>query len=184
MLTRAFQEDPLQCYALPDPEIRASLSPAWWSTFLRLGQMCGDVSITSGPVDGAVISQPPGADVTPEVFARAGFQDLVGQVGMESWTRFGEVTDFLGELAEREAPPDHWFVMAIGVDPERQGQGVGTVLMREVIERSRTAGAACYLSTALERNVRFYEQLGFRLMTDVVEPKSGLRFWTFLRDPA
>jgi hypothetical protein len=56
--------------------------------------------------------------------------------------------------------------------------------VKECIKRADTAGQPCYLETAQPENVGFYERLGFRQVVDMVEPQSGLRLWTFRRDPA
>ncbi len=63
---------------------------------------------------------------------------------------------------ERHAPcPRHYWLRAIGVDPSRQGQGVGTALLRSMLERADAQGSGCFLFTATERNVRWYEAVGF-----------------------
>jgi len=83
----------------------------------------------------------------------------------------------------RDVPPAHWCVMVVGVAPEKQGKGIGRALLQPIIERAETAGQPCYLETAQPANVGLYERLGFRRVVDMVEPQSGLRLWTFRRDP-
>ena len=84
----------------------------------------------------------------------------------------------------RDVPPAHWYVMVVGVAPEKQGKGIGRALLQPIIERADTAGQPCYLETAQPANVGLYERLGFRRVVDMVEPQSGLRLWTFRRDPS
>ena len=74
--------------------------------------------------------------------------------------------------------------MVVGVAPEEQGKGIGRALLQPSIKRADTAGQPCYLETAQPANVGFYDRLGFRRVVDMVEPQSGLRLWTFRRDPA
>jgi hypothetical protein len=52
-----------------------------------------------------------------------------------------------------------------------------------MMERADAAGLPCYLETAQPDNVAFYEYLGFARLVEAVEPRSGLRLWTFRRDP-
>jgi predicted N-acetyltransferase YhbS len=73
--------------------------------------------------------------------------------------------------------------MVIGVDPSHHGQGVGSGLIRPVLARADAGNVPCYLETAQPTNVAYYRRLGFRVVDDLVEPRSGLRLWTFLRDP-
>jgi hypothetical protein len=51
------------------------------------------------------------------------------------------------------------------------------------MDRADAAGQPCYLETAQPKNVAFYEHLGFRRIVETVESQSGLRVWTFRRDP-
>jgi GNAT superfamily N-acetyltransferase len=73
--------------------------------------------------------------------------------------------------------------MVVGVSPERKGQGLGRALIQPIMDRGDAAGVPCYLETSQPDNVSFYERLGFEQVVDVVEPQSGLRLWTFRRDP-
>ena len=62
-------------------------------------------------------------------------------------------------------------------------RGLGLALLQPVIDRADSAGLPCYLETAQPDNVAFYEHLGFTRLVEAVEPRSGLRLWTFRRDP-
>lgn len=69
------------------------------------------------------------------------------------------IMDKLGHLGAPAAVIDD-----VVVAPDRQGQGIGTAMMRDAVARARTRG--CYklmLSSNLsrERAHRFYEKLGF-----------------------
>jgi GNAT superfamily N-acetyltransferase len=72
--------------------------------------------------------------------------------------------------------------MVVGVIPPRQGQGFGRALLRPVLDRADAEGLPCYLETAQPGNVAFYQKLGFDIIADMVEPRSGLRLWTFRRN--
>ena len=61
-------------------------------------------------------------------------------------------------------------------DEQRDG------LMRAVFEDARVQDLPCYLSTSNERNVPFYLDLGFTKLSEIVEPSSGVSFWTFRRN--
>jgi hypothetical protein len=50
-----------------------------------------------------------------------------------------------------------------------------------VLDRADAEGLPCYLKTAQPGNVPFYQKLGFGVIADTVEPRSGLRLWTFRR---
>jgi len=54
----------------------------------------------------------------------------------------------------------HWFVGPVGVEPGRQGAGIGTAAMRELMNSIVGAGLVCV--EAEDHNVAFYERVGFR----------------------
>ncbi|MEQ5872093.1 GNAT family N-acetyltransferase [Sagittula sp. NFXS13] len=55
----------------------------------------------------------------------------------------------------------HWYLPVMGVAPERQGRGLGTALMRPVLERCDTTGSIAYLEATTERSRALYARLGF-----------------------
>src|SRR5258708_39283535 len=76
-LSRAFQDDPLQTYVLPDPVERAAESPGLFAPLLRYGLNFGEVLTTAGsPVGAAVWLGPEAWKVTPERATAAGLGKL------------------------------------------------------------------------------------------------------------
>lgn len=53
-----------------------------------------------------------------------------------------------------------WF---IGVIPEHQSSGKGSDLLREIIEHCKRNSRPIYLETSVERNIPWYESLGFEI---------------------
>ena len=183
-LARAFQGDPLQTYVFPDPKERAARSPGHFAPLLRYGLQFGEVLTTAGAPAGAAVWLGPDAwDVTPERAAAAGLDDLPNALGAAAAERFFSVLAAIDPYHRRDVPAEHWYVMVVGVAPEAQGSGLGRALLQPIMDRADAAGQPCYLETAQPSNVAFYEHLGFRRVVETVEPQSGLRLWTFRRDP-
>ncbi len=181
-LARAFQDDPLQRYVLPDPAERVALSPGHFAPILRYGLRFGEVWTTEGAPLGAAVWLPPGEwEVTPERAAVAGLDQLPQAIGEAAAQRFFSVLGAV-EPFHREISP-HWYLMVLGVAPEGQGRGLGRALVQQVLPRAEAARVPCYLETAQPSNVGFYQGLGFTVVTSVVEPQSNLELWTFRRDP-
>ena len=55
----------------------------------------------------------------------------------------------------------HWHLGPIAVLPERQGQGIGTRLLRRFCEEVDRAGDGAYLETDKPENVRLYQRFSF-----------------------
>ena len=70
-----------------------------------------------------------------------------------------------------------------GVLPERQGTGLGTALIEHGHRKADQLGLPCYLETFTERNVRFYERRGYRVVGDYTVG-DGVPVWGLVRLPA
>lgn len=65
----------------------------------------------------------------------------------------------------------------IGVSPNQQGEGRGTMLMKEIIHKSREQNKTLCLETSTERNFQFYERLGFKEKTTLHELSYSLKMY-------
>ena len=61
----------------------------------------------------------------------------------------------------------HWYLPVMGVVPERQRRGLGTALMRPVLERCDATGTMAYLEATTERSRALYARLGFEQMETI-----------------
>jgi len=177
----AFQEDPLFSFVLPDPQGRAQKLPPYLSILVRFGHLFGEAWTAGAAKEGIAVWQPPGSDVTPERAEAAGFGKLPEILGMEELQRLGSVLDHLQNNHRADVATAHWYLMIVGVTPERMRNGVGTALLRPGLESADKDGVPIYLDTAERSNIPFYEKLGFEVAVESVEPSSGLTMWTLSR---
>ncbi|ATQ43391.1 GNAT family N-acetyltransferase [Caulobacter mirabilis] len=76
----------------------------------------------------------------------------------------------LGELMEQHHPDEpHWYLSMVGVDPSRQGQGLGGALLKAGLRRADAEGLPAYLESSSPRNVPLYERHGFEV-TGLIKP--------------
>jgi ribosomal protein S18 acetylase RimI-like enzyme len=183
MLASAFQEDPLQEHIFPDPEERAQRSPAQFSVLIREGLLRGVVFVTEG-LAGASVWMPPESSATPKAPVQSEFRQLPRLMGHRAFERFGRVLDYLSSAHGAGMPAEHWYLMIVGVRPEQQRHGFGEALIKPMLARADAACLPVCLDTAQPLVRPFYEKLGFKPVIETVDPDSGLRFWTYQRDPA
>ncbi len=183
VLTRAFLNDPLNVYMLPDEGDRRRLCPVHFAAFVKYGRLAGHV-LTTEALEGVAVWFPPGrVEMQPELMDEAGISELPSILGADAFARFMGFLEYLEPLHKRDVQPQHWYLLVIGVEPQRQSSGIGSTLLRSVLAQADAERVPCYLETTQPTNVPFYRKHGFEIVVEDVEPTSGLRFWTFRRDP-
>jgi len=183
-LARAFHDDPLMVYAIPEAADRARLLPGVYARMIRFGCLAGEVYATAGALEGVAVWLPPNAKWTREKIEASGMHQMPILIGKDAYQRYREVVGREWQARERDMTGACWYLFLLGVEPSHQRRGVGGALMRPVLERADIAKSACYLETENERNVAFYRKQGFDLIVNGEEAgASGVRFWTFRRTP-
>lgn len=88
-----------------------------------------------------------------------------------------------GPLDVKAFSEDTWIISPVFVDPDHQGQGIATALIRQGIADLTKAGFSCGLEAQDARNVRFYEKLGFQaIRTDRFEKGNITHTYMVYRD--
>jgi GNAT superfamily N-acetyltransferase len=80
--------------------------------------------------------------------------------------------------------PEHWYLHYLGVVPARQGQGLGSALLRPVLERLDAEGLPAFLESSTARSAALYERNGFALTATFDMPTRGPVIRQMWRDPA
>jgi GNAT superfamily N-acetyltransferase len=83
--------------------------------------------------------------------------------------------------AERSTP--HWYLGYLGTRRDRQGEGLGSQLLRTVLAGADTDGVPAYLESSNERNLPLYERSGFRVIAEVQALGHGPTIWRMWREP-
>ena len=84
--------------------------------------------------------------------------------------------------AAHEAHPEHYYLAVLGTRTDRQGAGIGSALLRPVLDRCDAEGTGAYLESSKEANVPFYRRHGFEVVGEVQFP-GGPTIWPMWRDP-
>ena len=67
----------------------------------------------------------------------------------------------------------HWYLATLGTDPDFQGKGIGSSLLRPVLDHCDAEGWPAYLESSKERNIPFYFRHGFTVVREVPLPVAG-----------
>ena len=74
------------------------------------------------------------------------------------------ILSWIGEWSKHDPKEPHVHLGPVGVDRDRQGQGIGSLLMAEHCRRLDEAGTTGYLETDKDVNVPFYERFGYEVV--------------------
>jgi ribosomal protein S18 acetylase RimI-like enzyme len=159
-LTLAFSTDPCTRYIWPTPH-------AFLAGYPRLLQAVGGPKLERGRVfatedfSAAALWLPPG--VTSDSDA---IEVLIGEtVGAERQSVAAQVGE--GIDAHHPAEP-HWYLSMIGVDPARQGRGLGSAMLAHCLATLVDAeGAIAYLESSNPKNTPLYERFGFEVIGQI-----------------
>ncbi|MGQ0823557.1 MAG: GNAT family N-acetyltransferase [Actinomycetota bacterium] len=178
-MARAFFDDPLQVWALPDPNHRLEALERMFALQSRHMSVPPEESYTDSTRSCAAYWAPPGRHV-PDSDALAALTPLVEIVGAGALTRLQAA--FAAMSAAHPSEP-HFYLQGLGTDPRRQREGLGAAAMAPVLERCDTGSIPAYLESTKEQDVRFYERHGFAVTETITAPPDGPPLWCMWRAP-
>ena len=133
VLARAFRNDPLVSFLLPDATGRERYLDRFYRCFLRYGLLYGELQAPSPNLEGLAMWLPPGEiqGAIPKM-VRAGAFLLPFTVGPRYVIRSWMYSEHIRLLRHRDTPFPHWYLQLLGVNPEYQKQGHATRLLRSM----------------------------------------------------
>jgi GNAT superfamily N-acetyltransferase len=177
MLARAFHDDPVTAWVYARERRRAHWALRFFGWQLRRLRD-QDVAWTTEDRAGAALWALPGRwrEDTRETLSLLRLT-LPGVL-----PRLPRVLAGLGQVEARHPAERHFYLAVLGVDPGRQGEGVGSQVIRPGLDLCDADRMPAYLETGKERNVAFYGRHGFAVVDRVDLPK-GPPVWFLWREP-
>lgn len=183
LLSRAFRNYPAITFLFPGEGRQEAAQPHVWSAACRYSIRYGEVWAAPG-FAGVACWLPPGlthkslprelASGMGALLVRLRPRELIGNM----------VNDLYADALHRRCVPGpHWYLFVIGVEPECQGQGVGSALLQPMLERADGEGMPVYLETHNASNVGFYRKHGFTVAQEGRIPGSQVAVYGLLRRP-
>jgi ribosomal protein S18 acetylase RimI-like enzyme len=183
MFGRAFETDPLWTAVIVDSDHRSEMLVGMFTALTRTTVVAQGVAEKTPGLEGVALWFPPGKDMGVWAMVKAGFAmpRFVMRLPKLDRKRMMAVLRQVGERRKALMSEPHWYVAAIGVDPESQGMGYGSVLMEHGIARADRDEAPIYLETETERNVSFYRKLGFEVVEEFTPRGVDVEMWFMAR---
>jgi len=174
LLARAFHSDPLLNYILADSKRPHEAKEVYFRFCFQTSQ----IRVMGNGEEAAALW------VAPE--AKVGLMNqltlipaIVRTMGVKSIPKCVRAM----MASERSHPKrKHFYLMAVGVDPRFQGQGIGTKIIRQTLIECDRARVPVYLDTSNPRNLPLYERLGFKITGEVRSSSKAPPLWTMWRE--
>lgn len=183
VLGRAFQDDPLMAYMVPNAEKRKRLLPVLFRVVVRYCQRYG-VLYTTPDLKALICGLPPGQAASIGRLILTSLSAPPIMIGLRGLRRFVHASLSTNEAHERAIAGAHWYIWALGVDPACQGQGLGGKLLQAILRQATAQSLPCYLETENPRNLPFYQRHGFRLRSDAMISGSNVHVYALLWEPS
>lgn len=177
VLVRAFSLDPFHQWLFPDQAHRLRRQRQLFERVLEIYHRHGIVCTTEDRA-GAALWDPP-RDRGPSLLELFAFVFRVLPVfGLRSL----KVAQGMAPMANLHPEQPHWYLSVLGTDPTRQRSGVGSALLRPVLDRCDREGTAAYLEASRIENVSYYERFGFVVEAPLAMPGGGPVIYRMKRD--
>lgn len=185
-LARAFDDDPLTNFLLPNPVHRPRILASTFAAQIRDGLTHGEVWAAfdgDAPVATAVWVPPEAWPMSIGRQVRVLSAALTpGLRAIPSALRAAPKFMRTMTLVERLHPErPQWYLALLGTDPRYQGRGAGSRVLASVLDRCDAQGLHAYLETGTTRNLAWYGRHRFVMIEELNPLKGGPPLWTMER---
>lgn len=168
-LARAFHDDPLICFLVPETADRQARFARLFKLLFKLGLPYGACDVTTG-YEAAALWRPPNQWHVPIWQYVVNGAEFVGLFGLAGAGRAMGVMDHI----EKNHPHEpHWYLQVVGTDTAKQGKGFGGVVMRRSLAKCDAQRMPAYLESSKESNIPVYQSFGFEVTGEVKIPGGG-----------
>lgn len=171
-LAAVFFDDPVFSWCYPDDARRRQILPPWFQVVIASNLAHGEVYTTDDVIAGAVWV-PPEAEDDEQLGA------ALGEVSGEYAQTLFEIFELMDQNHPREP---HHYLFLLATRSEWQSRGIGSALMRPVLEMCDRNEMPAYLEATSERNKQLYLRHGFEVTGEINLP-GGPSMWPMWREP-
>lgn len=179
-LAQAFYDDPVFAWFWPYRHRRYERITRFFRTIsLERSTLPFGHVYTTDAVAGGALWMPPGEahSSTAETLR------LLPELARCTGRSFVRAVRGLSLMEANHPHEDHWYLWFVGVAPQWRGAGLGSALMRPILDRADDERMPAYLEATSPLNRRLYERHGFEATGEIVFP-DGPPMWPMWREPA
>ena len=156
VITLAFAADPVARWMYPDPNNYLEHFPEFVRAFAGRSFEKATAYLASN-AGGAALWLPPETEPSEDALIGLFWNSTSDEVQKDLFPMFEQMSVF-------HPKEPHWYLPMIGVEPGRQGSGIGSALMQHALANCDADGLPAYLESFNPRNIALYERFGFELI--------------------
>ena len=164
----AFVCDPVARWAWPEPHDYLTYFTDYINVFGGKGFEHGTAHSVA-EFSGGALWLPPGVQPKEEVLVSLMERSIDPE-------RLQVVFAILEKLGDYHPAEPHWYLPLIGVEPAKQGRGLGTALLGYALKRIDREGRIAYLESTNPANIPLYQRHGFEVVGTIQVGDSPLLF--------
>jgi ribosomal protein S18 acetylase RimI-like enzyme len=155
-LTLAFCADPIMRWLYPHPSKFLKYFPELMTHFGAKAFSDSTAHYVDG-FAGAALWLRPGVTVDSEPIASLMQRTVEEKLHADLFAVFSQMPEY-------HPHEPHWYLAAIGIEPARQNQGQGAVLIEHALRTCDRNHESAYLESSNPRNISFYRKHGFEVL--------------------
>lgn len=185
VLGHAFADDPLWLGVFSNEDLRPDQLVAMFTAVTKATLAADGVAEATPDTRAVGLWLPPGKDLGLLSVVKSGFAlpRFAMKLPGSDRKRMLAVLRQIGNKRKELMHEPHWYLSAIGVTPEHQGEGLGSTLVRAGLARAHHDNVPVYLETETERNVMFYSHLGFEVVGEITATGLDIPVWMLVWMP-
>jgi ribosomal protein S18 acetylase RimI-like enzyme len=182
-MSKAFFDDPLMEYMVPDIEKRLKIGNWFMAKAIGYCHKWGEVYADADLSGGAAWLSPGNTTMSTLRIIRAGLWQMPFRIGLSGMSRFNRLDGETAKVHKKLMPGDHWYLLMLGVDPGKQKSGIGSAAIDVGAAKAQQAGLPVYLETMTQTNVEYYMKRGFEIGEEF-DIEGNLHTWAMVRNPS
>jgi GNAT superfamily N-acetyltransferase len=175
-LAEAFFTDPVFQWWIPKDDRRKEILPVFFRVIAE-ATLPGEELYTTEDAVGAAVWMPPGGQFSEDEMA-----DLAPKLAGAAEEYAETLFEFLALMDEKHPVETHFYLFLLGTRPGWQSKGIGSAVMRVVLDRCDREGIPAYLEASSEGNKRLYLRHGFAV-TEEIHLRDAPPLWCMWRPP-
>ncbi len=179
-MARAFDADPPLNWLIRKDERREDAIREFWSAcFRRMSFPFGCVDVTAD-FSAAALWLPPGKwNLGPLTQLSL----LPSFVRVLTARRVMHGVKCLDRIQRHHPSAPHYYLLGMGVEPTRQGQGIGSQLLRRRLAICDAERMPAYLEASSRNSRALYERMGFETQQEFLMAPGAPPLWAMWREP-